>query len=260
MEHGELGPAASRAVLRLTCAVLITGCGSDAPEVRSAAEELPVVIYDSGGVVVVENRADTATLPLWAVEGAPEFAIGSIAAAVGLPDGVAVVADNQAMELHFFADAGPHLLTVGRRGSGPGEFRQIHSMRRSGSGSLVVWDTSLQTATILYSTGAILATSRVLPPEPGTRQSAPPEVILHRLVVPTEGGGWLSVGSTSSPPPLRVSAPLVRQQSMLVLRHDSSGVATDTLARGSHGGLHVGLLQGGTHCGRPGEVSPFQKR
>jgi hypothetical protein len=91
-------------------------------------------ITDSAGVVLVRNlgNADWSAVPrpalvedlrIGVVEGAPEYQFG---AASGLDvdvgaDGRIYVLDRQASNVRVFSPSGDYLMTMGRRGQGPGE-------------------------------------------------------------------------------------------------------------------------------------------
>jgi hypothetical protein len=65
-----------------------------------------------------------------------EFASG----ATRLSSGVVVVADQYASRLGFFDSAGAPIRSIGRDGSGPGEFSDIRWIGTCGVDSLFVWD------------------------------------------------------------------------------------------------------------------------
>ena len=90
-------------------------------------------ITDSAGVQIVQNFGT----PLWTqenrwtvnevlrigvVEGEPGYQFGDISSIGVLSDGRIVVSDNIALHIRFFSPKGVHELTVGRQGSGPGEY------------------------------------------------------------------------------------------------------------------------------------------
>lgn len=90
-------------------------------------------VRDSLGISIVEN--DLARLnracaigaePLVSIgiaEGDEPYMLDRLAGAVRLSDGRIVVANRGTHEIRYFDAAGRHLRSVGRRGDGPGEFR-----------------------------------------------------------------------------------------------------------------------------------------
>lgn len=97
------------------------------------AQEVPKLWRTSERPTVVLGSRDA--------EG-PEL-FGSIAGALRLKSGVLVVADRKSLDLRFFSSAGKHVRTVGRKGSGPGEFRSIVALRHCAGDSLFVYDGSI---------------------------------------------------------------------------------------------------------------------
>lgn len=143
------------------------------------------------------------------------------------------------MEVRIFTTRGEHLHTVGRKGSGPGEFRQITSLSRLGPDSVVVWDAFLQRATVLSNKGVVGRLARLSPPGsvPDSSSASPPTTVDLRPVVATDDGGWLSVGPTNTPPPLHPTA-------------DGASVRQASSGR-PHGAMryHVGLSDSGVAVG-----------
>ncbi len=73
-------------------------------------------------------------------EGADPYLLG-LPAAVDLDDeGRIYVADSQASEVRVFDASGQHLLNIGRRGEGPGEFTTPDDLRITSTGEVVVRD------------------------------------------------------------------------------------------------------------------------
>jgi len=88
---------------------------------------------DSAGIAIVENPAEgiwtdadrwtyVEELRIGTMEGDAAYQFGAINGIAGLPDGRIAVLDAQAQEFRVFSAAGEHLRTIGRPGSGPGEF------------------------------------------------------------------------------------------------------------------------------------------
>ncbi|HEY8470714.1 MAG TPA: 6-bladed beta-propeller [Longimicrobiales bacterium] len=114
--------------LSATAAAVLAGCGGAPGSGDWAGTE-----RDSAGVVIVENPGTGVWRPgeQWSVveelrigvaEGDPDYQFGNVAGIDADSDGRIYVLDQQAQELRIFDAQGTLLRTVGRAGSGPGEF------------------------------------------------------------------------------------------------------------------------------------------
>lgn len=122
-------------------------------------------VRDSAGIRIVENTAaQWGEGAAWTVADSPSVSIGGtagdsltdmgqIAGVVRLPDGRLVVANGATPDVRFFDAAGRHLLTTGRRGSGPGEFQAMASLLSFGSDSLIVTDLMTRRMTVVSPDG-----------------------------------------------------------------------------------------------------------
>ncbi|MEX0894016.1 MAG: 6-bladed beta-propeller [Gemmatimonadota bacterium] len=162
-----------------------------------------VVITDSAGVRIVQNEApawtadkswrlvEPPTVQIGAMDGEPAYLFDRIMGAVTLSDGRIVVADMGASELRFFDPDGQHLMSVGSRGEGPGEFRQVMGLHRLPDDGIAVYDL-LERLHMYGSDGTyrdVIATGSMPLPsvDPITFQLNPPTGI--RVV------GWLEDGT-----------------------------------------------------------------
>lgn len=126
--------------------VVVLGCSPDA----SAG--------DSPDVAVTGTAFAVDSVPLLDIEGtvtADSSAFLLAAAGVRLPDGVIAVADAYDATVRFFDPTGRLMRTVGRRGSGPGEFQRAVWLGRCAADSLFVWDESLSRMTVLDPSGSV---------------------------------------------------------------------------------------------------------
>lgn len=106
---------------------------------------------------IVVAQAQSA-LPQWSLSAAPAVTIGGdgapstefsrIAGAVRLTKGEMVVADGATQQLRLFDSQGRFLRSFGRGGSGPGEFRSLNWMGRSGD-TVFVYDSRLRRITFV---------------------------------------------------------------------------------------------------------------
>ena len=135
------------------------------------AESTPqAVIYrDSAGIRIVESPASFADSKLpWIVDPTPHLRIGAaestepyqlhrVTGATRLNDGRVLIVNAGTQELRFFDEQGEFLKSVGRQGSGPGEF-QFPQLGPSRSGDTIwVFDRS-QRLVLLDTAGRHLTT------------------------------------------------------------------------------------------------------
>lgn len=109
-------------------ALALAGCGLG-EDPRHARVEVDTV----GDTVVVRNHAgsvwgETVTLleeaSIGVLEGAEEYIIGRIGGVAITPEGTVLLVDEQAKALREYEADGSYLRTIGRAGSGPGEYQR----------------------------------------------------------------------------------------------------------------------------------------
>ncbi len=153
-------------------------------------------LRDSAGVRIAENRRPVSLILSLAEE--PEFDIGpredgpefiSLISAVRLADGRIAAVGWAMTEMHLFDAEGHWLRTVGRRGSGPGEFEALGSLFRGPADTLVLGDGSLLVSTAL--------------PEPGAGDEHTLRDRLTLFRVSSDGAEWDSLVSFPGAPLLR---------------------------------------------------------
>ena len=131
-------------------------------------------VRDSAGVRIVQNRRPTWTdKDAWHVDTAPLVDIGErdqlsqLGQTFRLNDGRIVVAHRGGSEILFYSPTGELTKRVGRRGSGPGEFREISSMVLGPHGdSIVVWDYSQNRLSVFDTAGMFVRSERGSPDGP----------------------------------------------------------------------------------------------
>jgi hypothetical protein len=157
------------------CAALLAavGCGTEA----DAGAEYTTV--DSAGVTIVTSSSGAWTNETaWRVAPAPALDIGvldgpeqyqlfQVRDARRLDDGRIVVANAGTNEIRFFDAQGDHLRSVGRQGSGPGEFEGLGMVRPLPGDSLLAYDFRLTRASVFDAEGAFGRSFRVVPPTEG---------------------------------------------------------------------------------------------
>ena len=211
-------------------------------------------VRDSSGVQIVSNpatvRGDSGCV---AVDTVPTLTIGGADAegpydllrvfgALRLADGGVVVLNGATSELRFFNGAGRHLRTVGRWGSGPGEFRRPGAPVWFGTDTLVVYDTWTARATLVSARGALLKSVRIEGIAGGGE-------LLGRL---SDGSLLLAItrGVTEG------TEPGVRRDPVHLVRLSGEGVVRDTL--GSFRGPEVAVQIVGSSTAMTG--APFSRR
>jgi hypothetical protein len=157
--------------------IALAACGGDARASGPA-------VRDSAGIRIVQNArpawgrgegwtvAAEPVLDLGVAEGDPRYQFGAVGDAVRLSDGTLVVADGQANELRAYDAQGRWLRTLGRQGSGPGEFNGLGSVFLLPGDSIAAYDGGAGRLTVFAPSGALARTANVapldgrLPPKP----------------------------------------------------------------------------------------------
>jgi len=126
--------------------LLLTGCDG------GVTQSERFVTRDSAGVTIAESFAPAwGDERRWSIDPEPFVTIGSeagdaayqlhrVAGVVRMQDGRIVVANGGSNELRLYSPDGTHLGSVGRSGSGPGEFRGVMGIYRLPGDSLLVYD------------------------------------------------------------------------------------------------------------------------
>ena len=101
---------------------------------------------------------------VWQVDPDPELDVGSVSSAdqfnrvlavFRMREGRMLVVDEASRELRTYSSSGLLLRTAGGRGSGPGEFQAILSLKRFGRDSLFAFDQVLRRLSILDHSGNV---------------------------------------------------------------------------------------------------------
>jgi hypothetical protein len=106
---------------------LLAACSSGDPAASA------IVVRDSSGVAIIDNdltRLDATctigaspTVSIGVEEGEEPYVLARLGGALRLPDGRIVIANRGSHELRWFDASGTYLRASGRKGEGPGEFR-----------------------------------------------------------------------------------------------------------------------------------------
>jgi hypothetical protein len=205
-----------------TVVVLLAACGERGPQ-------QPAATRDSAGVEIVESRfGEVAAESVRRVAEAPAVEIGSAPGAAGplyqvvsafrMHDGRIVVASAGTGDLRVYAPDGQHLLTIGKAGDGPGEFRRLFWAGRLRGDSIGAWDAALARLSVFDPSGRFVRSMT-----PSSALGVFPQ--LHAALA--DGSVVLSTGMN----PARPMTPGVRRDTATLLVVGPDGVVRDTLAR-----------------------------
>lgn len=197
----------------------VWACGGD------AAPTPGVVVRDSAGVMLVENRAP-------AMRGADAPGIGDVVVRIGgegtelnrvagaarLADGRLVVADEGDRTLKMFDADGAPLGRVGRAGDGPGEFRTIQAMGVHAADTVWVFDFTHARVTLVGPDAA-----------PRREFTLRPPLNAGLAVGPLPGGGFL-VGEAWSPSLATAEDGGLVRGRVAYVRFAADGALVDTVA------------------------------
>lgn len=116
----------------------------------------------SGTVLTVD------TVPITEVRAtAPDGTIllGNAGLATRLSNGKVIIADGNRgdIALRVFDSAGNHLLDIGHKGQGPGEFEDISALAHCGGDSTFIFDYTLERVLVMGPAGALARTARTPP-------------------------------------------------------------------------------------------------
>ena len=157
----------TRTIQLIALVALVQAC-SDAGARQTAT------IRDSAGISIVES-----TLPAWREADAlrldstpvidiggtddPEYDLVQVSDAVRLSDGRIAVFVNATANLRIYDSTGAHILTAGRSGDGPGEFRAVETMERIAGDTLLVYDYLLRRMSVVTPEGDVVSTRGFMP-------------------------------------------------------------------------------------------------
>jgi hypothetical protein len=202
--------------------VIAVACGG--AEVKATPR-----VHDSAGVQIVDNPP-LGPRPVWVVAGDPVFDIGAggddaseqlfgVVAAIRLADGRIAIANSGTNEIRTFDAAGAFVRSAGRRGDGPGEFKEIRHLWMIGGDSLVVADRQLGRVSVFDTAGRLGRTTTL------KRGAA-------AFLLEAEGAfsdGTLLASSAVAPWTDALPEPGATRESRVYYRYSSGGEPIDTL-------------------------------
>jgi hypothetical protein len=204
------------------CGFATTACTDRDTELGPGA-----TLRDSAGVSIIMNRdplwhAEPAVrigeAPIFEVGGGEGVAVGEIVGLVRTPAGAIAAADGRAQLIRVFGPDGRLVRSVGRQGSGAGEFQALAWLGAHGD-SLLAFDLLTRRITLFGASGRV-RTSQL--------QSQGP--VLTAPIGRFADGAFLVV-SGGAPFPFAGVEGSARQDSAHLIRFGADGVARDTLVR-----------------------------
>jgi hypothetical protein len=158
-------------------------------------------------------------LDIGVAEGAAEYQLYRASSAVRLSDGRVVVANGGTNELRFYDRDGSHLMSVGRTGEGPGEFRDLQRVWLLPGDSLLAYDFFPSRLSVFTSSGEFVRSQHFA--------SSDGRQILIRG--PLSDGSLIAAGAPIWNAPGATSG--VVRDSVPYYRYDATGALIGTLGR-----------------------------
>lgn len=212
----------------------VAACGDGALTDRSSA-----MVTDSAGIEIVTSDpwtteahcaiGDEPILSIGAREADAPHILYQVRAAARLSDGSVAVVDGSSREVRVFAATGAHLVSMGGRGDGPGEFSSPWLLWVLPGDILWVGDYLPWRFNIFSADGVFI------------RSVAPDDFALHTLIPPggvLDGGSSVNVTQGTGGAGGDFATPV----NFLVIAHGPDGAVLDTLA--TLPGVRLGSLPG----------------
>lgn len=177
---------------------LLAGCRVDGTDAAAG-----VGVEDSAGVRTATIRTDPGDLPELELSAEPGVRIRGSASSPGptfvrlgqgawLPDGRIVLLDEGALRIHVFGPDGDHLRSLGRGGSGPGEFESTTTISVIGD-SIYVYDRSRARLSVFHASdgfgrSVLVSVGKKGPPPFEARAIGADRIVAYRWrVAPSPG-------------------------------------------------------------------------
>ena len=189
-----------------------------------------VLVAILGSILGSKTLTAQSGVPQWTVGPKPIVDLGGastpqeefnrVPRVLRLRNGTIVVPNEGTKNLRFFDGSGRYLRTVGRDGSGPGEFRSVQSTLRKAGDSILVWDWSQRRLTLLAPDGRVVKTLVLSPPAGHPRIPQPVAVF--------SDGSLLGVRVTNSGFPFPGREGEIRTDSAVLVRFTTAGTVSWT--------------------------------
>jgi hypothetical protein len=169
MQISRFRNAARTAAIALVPAAL-AACGGESAAPASVAR-------DSAGVRIVQSErpawkdgegwtvGEAPSVDIGVVDGEAAYQLDRVRSAARLSDGRILVVNGGTQQLRLFAPNGKHLLSVGREGGGPGEFRGLDWAGAGVGDTLLAWDGQEKRLTVFTPAGTLVRTVQPQGPE-----------------------------------------------------------------------------------------------
>lgn len=161
------------------------------------------------------------TVRIGQVEGESQYMFAQVASAVRLSNRTILVANGASNELRAYDRTGKHIKTLGRQGTGPGEFQSLRAIWILPADSIMAMDARNGRLTV-YSPNLERARIETVPPIPGAIAR-----MADRSFIATQG---------LAPPEKRSDFRGIIDFEGLVLRRAPGATAYDTIVRGMKAG------------------------
>jgi hypothetical protein len=199
----------------------VLACAVDAPDRDDAPAERHARVDTIGDTIHVHSPAGSGwraarleqELRIGAVDGEDHEIFGRVGALAVAADGTMLIYDTQAVALRRYAADGSYLGTIGRSGSGPGEYRGISGVAVLADGRIAALDAGNGRYNIYAADGTPLDTWTAIRPA----------VFLDRPLYPAPGGGVYHFEADRAMP----ASPGAEDRRLIVL--DADGRPGDTL-------------------------------
>jgi hypothetical protein len=153
--------------------VFIVGFSLVLGSCREGNRDPGLMVTDSAGVEIVEHPPST-EIPTWELKGEPLVQIGvalgdslyefgSVTGVVWEDDGRILVLDRSRRRISLFGPEGEYIVSSGREGEGPGEYRSPSAVWEISGDSLAVYDPPLGRVSVLDWNASFVRSVQVRP-------------------------------------------------------------------------------------------------
>jgi len=123
-------------------AFLLSAAASTAASQTPAPSRTDTIVRVAGQPVHAGVATLVEELSIGVADGAEEYMLGDVADIALGRDGTMFVLDRQVPAIRQYDNQGKYVRTIGRSGSGPGEYRSASGLATMRDGRLLLWDTA----------------------------------------------------------------------------------------------------------------------